>query len=287
MRNNWPNRPSMSSVNALKKIFATADVAASIRKAHEDFTHVLVNRGYTTIRPVFFRSSKIADLPVYQWAWWDKATDGQLNRWRENGGILIDRYTFSDKAGAADALVFVECPLTMNRLTKSATHIAEYSVVPRPHTWRVHEECIELRTPPADRLLELWKLCRGARMTDLELSDASGIPKQQVMYLRKSLKPVEEWEIKLRLAPEFNGFMDAWNWIGDGRCVIKKDVRAAGHKVAIQEMARLGHIALQKFHQYPSDEPDWAKLEKKRAAAIADLAEVRSLVETLPDHFQT
>ncbi len=267
------------------KIYATSDIAASIRKAHGDFTHVLVNRGYTTIKPIFFRSSKIADLPVYQWAWWDKATDGQLHRWRERGGILIDRYTFSDKAGAVDVVVFVECPLTMKRIQKSVVNTAEYAVIPRPHTWRVHEECIELRTPTAERLRVLWGICRGARLTDAELADLSGIPKQHVMYMRKSLKPAEEWTIKPRLAPEFAGFVDAWEWIGAGRTVSRKDARA--HKAAIREMARLGHISLEKIQQYPNDEPDWEKLEKKRAAAIADLAAVRSLVETLPDHLQT
>ena len=267
------------------KLYATSDIASSIRRAHQDFTHVLVNRGYTTIKPVYFRSSKIADLPVYQWAWWDKATDGQLIRWRELGGILIDRYTFSDKAGAADVVVFVECPLTMKRIERSVINTAEYAVIPRPHTWRVHEECIELRTPPADRLLDLWKICHGARLTDAELAESSGIPKQHVMYMRKSLKPAEEWTIKPRLAPEFAGFLDAWEWIGTGRTVSRKDARA--HKAPIREMARLGHISIEKIQQYPTDEPDWQKLEMKRAAAIADLAAVRSLVETLPDHLQT
>lgn len=265
-------------------LFATTDVAASIRKAHEGFTHVLVNYGYTTIKPVFFKSSLIADLPVYQWAWWDRATDSQLLRWRADGGVLLDRYTYSDRAGIADVLLFVECPMTMDRLTKSAVHIAEYSVVPRPHTWRVHEQCIELRTPPVDMLQKLWAICRAGRLTDAELADASGLPKQHVMYMRKSLKPVEEWQIKPRLAPEFAGFVDAWNWIGAGRRASKKEVREACHKIAVREMARLGHIALEKYQCYPDEEPDWARLDRKRAKAIADLAAVRLLVESLPDH---
>lgn len=268
-------------------LYATDDVAASIRKAHEGFTHVLVNRGYTTIKPVFFRSGKIADLPVYQWAWWDKSTDGQLNRWRAAGGVLLDRYTFSDRAGANDVLVFVECPLSMIRIERSSLNTAEYTVIPRPHTWRVHEECIELRTPAAERLVTLWDICRGARLTDADLAEASGIPKQQVMYIRKSLKSVEEWEIKPRLAPEFAGFVDAWEWIGAGRTATKKDVRVFGHKAAIKEMARLGHVALERYQRYPKEEPDWQRIETKRATAIADLAAVRSLVESLPDHLRT
>jgi hypothetical protein len=81
------------------RYFTTTDVGQSIRKAFGGYTHILVNRGYTTIKPVFFRSASIADLPVYVWAWWDRASDGQLARWRDHGGVLLDRYTYSDRAG--------------------------------------------------------------------------------------------------------------------------------------------------------------------------------------------
>lgn len=76
------------------KLYSTSDTAGSIRKAFAGFTHVLVNRGYTTIKPAYFKSASIADLPVYVWAWWDRASDGQLARWKENGGVLLDRYTY-------------------------------------------------------------------------------------------------------------------------------------------------------------------------------------------------
>jgi hypothetical protein len=268
------------------KLYATSDVASSIRKSHEAFTHVLVNRGYTTIKPVFFRSVLIADLPVYQWASWNAATDSQLKRWRESGGVLLDQNTYSDKAGEADVLIFVECPMTMDRLVQSSQHIENYTVVPRPHTWSVHEQCVELRTPPVDLLRSLWSICRGARLTDDQLADSVGLPKQHVMYMRANLKPVEEWEIRPRLKPEFAGFADAWEWIGAGRCACKKEVREAGRKTAVKEMARLGHIALSKVQHYPEKEPDWEYLARKRDDAIADLASVRSLVESLPDHLR-
>ncbi|WP_081063116.1 hypothetical protein [Burkholderia stagnalis] len=268
------------------KLYRTNDTAGSIRSAFDAFTHVLVNRGYTTIKPVFFRSGKIADLPVFQWAWWDKSTAGQLDRWRENGGVLIDRYTTSERAGPADVLVFVECPLTMNRVERSMTNVAEYGVIPRPHTWRVHEEAIDLRMPDSDRLRLLWDICRGACITDDELADRSGLPKQVVQYQRGGLRSVEQWDIRPRLAPESPGLLPAWGWIGTGREESKKTVREAGHKAAIKEMARLGHVSLRKYRAYPADEPDWGRLEKKRQQAIADLAEVRSLVESLPDHLQ-
>ncbi|WP_080412477.1 hypothetical protein [Burkholderia ubonensis] len=268
------------------KLYRTNDTAGSIRSAFDAFTHVLVNRGYTTIKPVFFRSNKIADLPVFQWAWWDESTAGQIERWRQNGGVLIDRYTTSERAGPADVLVFVECPLTMKRVERSMTNIAEYGVIPLPHTWRVHEEAIDLRMPESDRLRLLWDVCRGACITDDEFADRSGLPKQVVQYQRGGLRGVEKWDIRPQLAPESLGLIPAWEWIGTGRDEPKKNVREAGHKTAVKELARLGHVSLRKYHAYPDDEPDWDRLEKKRRQAIADLAEVRSLVESLPDHLQ-
>ncbi|VWC76091.1 hypothetical protein BCO18175_02369 [Burkholderia contaminans] len=268
------------------RYLTTTDVGQSIRKAFAGYTHILVNRGYTTIKPAFFKSASIADLPVYVWAWWDRASDGQLARWRDRGGVLLDRYTYSDRAGPADVLVFVECPMTMDRLARSHVNTSEYTVIPVPHTWRVHEECVDLRTPSAEDLRAIWKACCGQRMTDEQLELETGIPRQRVTYMRKSLKPIEEWEMRPRLAPEAAGLVPAWDWIGRGRAESKKAVREEGHKAAIKEMARLGHISLTKWQVYRSDEPDWDLLERKREAAIADLAEVRSLVESLPDHLR-
>jgi hypothetical protein len=268
------------------KLYSTSSASTSIRRAHDRFTHILVNRGYTTIRPVFFRSAEIADLPVYVWAHWDKATAGQLERWRRDGGVLLDCYITSDRAGPADVLVFVECPMTMARIERSMMHVAEYGVIPRPHTWTVHEQAIELRTPEQSRLRTLWEICRGQRITDDELADASGLPKQVVQYQRSSFREVEEWDIRPRIAPEGGGLLEAWNWVGKGRSDAKKIVREAGHKAAIKEMNRLGYVVLKKYHRYDAAEPDWTRLEKRRQEAIAGLAAVRSLVESLPDHLQ-
>lgn len=220
------------------------------------------------------------------WAWWDRASDGQLARWQDSGGVLLDRYTYSDRAGPADVLVFVECPMTMERLIRSHSNTSEYTVIPVPHTWRVHEECIDLRTPSAADLRAIWNACHGRRLTDEQLESETGIARQRVTYMRKSLKPAEEWEMRPRLAPDAPGLLPAWNWIASGRTELKKNIREEGHKAAVKEMARLGHISMTKWQVYRREEPDWDVLERKRTAAIEHLAEVRSLVESLPDHLQ-
>jgi hypothetical protein len=172
----------------------------------------------------------------------------------------------------------------MNRIVQSSQHIAEYTVLPRPHTWRVHEQCIELRTPSPAALESLWLTARGRRISDDQLAEETGLPRPHVTYMRASLNPVEEWEMRPRLRPEFPGLLPAWEWIGNRRCASKREVREAGHKAAVKEMARLGHIALSKVQAYPEIEPDWDRIERRRREAIEDLASVRSLLEGLPDH---
>lgn len=268
------------------KLFSTTDIASSIRKAHGEFTHVLVNRGYTTIKPAFFRSILIADLPVYQWAWWKPAMKSQLEKWRKGGGVLLDESPESNRAGPIDVLVFVECPLTMDRIVKSYENVAEYGVIPVPHTWKVHEQAIDLKTPTENVLMRLWGICGGKRMSDAELGVEAGIPKHHAMYMRASFKPTEEWEIKPRLAPEHPGLLPAWEWVGRGRHASKSEIVEAGHKIAIKEMARLGNISLTRTQVYPQQEPNWERLAGKRQRAIENLRSVQSLVKSLPDHLQ-
>ena len=266
------------------KLFTTTDVAASVRRAHEQFTHVVLNRGYTTIKPVFFMSKTIADLPIYQYASWLPETESQMTQWEANGGVLVVQDTHLGPD--TDVTVMVECPYDTKRLDMVHEHNAEYGVIPHPMAWRTHEECVDLRHPPVDLLQAIWRVCGGKQMTNAELAQETGLPVLQLQYLKNSLKPVEHWYIQKRLAPERDEFVLAWDWL-EGGPVTKQAVREAGFKAQVEEMARFGYIGLKKTHHYPDTEPDWKVLKKKRETALSDLAAVRSLVESLPDHLQT
>ena len=266
------------------RLYATDDLVSSIRRAHCGFTHVLVNRNYATTKSGPLRSAKIDVGPVYTWADWEPASFAQVERWRTDGGVLLDRNWLPDKAGPTDVLLFVWCPSAMDRITRAIRVTRECVILPRPHTWRMHEEYIDLRAPAVETLKDIWRHSRGQRMTDLELADATGMPVSSLQVLRARLKPVNEWEIRPRLAPENPAFLPAWDWVGAGRSVVRKEVRLSGHAAALKELARLGNIALVKYHRYPSVEPRWAVLERRRAEALAELAAVRTLVDSIPDH---
>lgn len=265
------------------KLYSTTDVAASVRRAYEQFTHVVLNRGYTTIKPVFFMSKTIEDLPLYQYASWMPETQGQLRTWREKGGVLVAQDTHWN--ADCDVSVMVECPYDFDRIARVNGHNAEYGVIPHPMSWRTHEECVDLRNPPPDLLRAIWQVCGGKQMTNAELSQDTGLPIAQLQYVKNSLKPAEHWYIQKRLAPERDEFVEAWDWLQSG-AIPRAEVTKAGYKAQVEEMARFGYIGLKKLQHYPSEEPDWEKLREKRETALSDLAAVRSLVESLPAHLE-
>lgn len=266
------------------KLYRTHSVVDSIRKAYAGYTHVHMHCDYANVRPIVVKTAALSDLPVYTWAVWQKASDPQLARWRERGGVLLQRGRLLRCQIESDALVFIECPLTVAELERVIVAAQDEAIVPVPHTWAQHEMTIDLRTPAEMQLRALWAHCRGQRMTDQELADLSSVPKQHVMRMRKSFKPKEEWEIRPRLAPESAALLPAWEWIGAARTLPKREVQTSGHKIALHELARLGHIKLLKHLTYPEKEPDWNVLARKRARAIEGLDQIRALVESLPDH---
>jgi hypothetical protein len=270
------------------KLYRTSDIAASIRKAHEAFTHVTCCRSYASLRPPFFRSERLDVAPIYSYASWIPESAAQLERWRAGGGVLISRDSMPDAAGETDVMVLAECPFSMARVTRAAGVTLEHVVIPVP-IWRIHDEAIDARTPPVETLQEIWKVCRGKRMTDQDLADATGIPRSRLTYMRARLRPREEWEMRPRLAPDAAALLPAWNWlIGDGvGCTAeRKAVRLAGHRAAVRELARRGHVAMTKYQVYDAAEPVWQRLEDKRVQALADLAAVRALVDSLPSHLE-
>jgi hypothetical protein len=268
------------------KLYSTTDIAASVKKAYEQFTHVVLNRGYTILKPVYFKTATLDGLPVLQYASWIEASKPQLNRWKNLGGILIEQDTHpADDFPKADVTVMVEAPYDMDRLKRCNWRNNEYGVIPNPVSWSTHEECIDLRFPTVEALRAIWTVAAGKPYTNTELSFETNIPISQLQYIKNSLKPVEHWYIAKRLAPEREEMMPAWDWLEAGT-VPKWKIIESGHKSMIEELGKFGYINLRKYQHYPEEEPDWAVVDRKRQRALTDLAAVRSLVESLPDHLE-
>jgi hypothetical protein len=156
-------------------------------------------------------------------------------------------------------------------------------VIPNPVSWSTHEDCINLRFPTVEALRAIWTVAAGKPFTNTELSFETNIPISQLQYIKNSLHPVEHWYIQKRLAPEREEMMPAWDWLEAGT-VPKWKIIESGHKSMIEELGKFGYINLKRYQHYAAEEPDWQVIERKRQRALNDLAAVRSLVESLPDH---
>jgi hypothetical protein len=267
------------------KLYSTTDVGKSVHKAHGQFTHVVLNRATVLARPIPFQSLTIIDLPLYQYANWIPESELQLQRWQDKGGVLIAQGSHFDDA-SPDVTVMAECPYNLSRLETCNSKNAEYGVIPNPVSWTAHDETVDLRHPPVDFLKEIWHHCGGRQMSPSELSQASGWPVSQVQLMKNCFKPEEWWYVQKRLKPDRSELMPAWDWL-EGGAVPKREVTKSGYRAAVEELGRFGYIGLKKLHHYPSETPKWRALEKERNAALKSLADVRLLVESLPDHLSS
>lgn len=267
------------------KLYSTTDISASVHKASEQFTHVVVNRAYALHNPVFFDSRVLLDLPLFQYASW-LPTERQLSNWQERGGVLVEQDRYPKTDIESDVTVMIECPYNMARIDLLSKRNKEYAVIPNPVQWATHEDCVDLNFPVPELLREIWSVCAGKEMTNSEIAQAVDMPVSQIAYLKKSLQPVEMWHIHKRLAPEREEFIPAWDWLESGT-KRRSEITNAGFRSQIEEMARFGYIQLKKMNKFPSEEPNWKQVGKDREAALKDLAAVRLLVESLPTHPET
>jgi hypothetical protein len=265
------------------KLYATDDLSKSIHVAYEQFTHVILNRGYSLVKPTLFNSSTLDDLPIHQYASWIPATDRQVTMWQETGGVLIEQDPRPEIELAPDVTLMVECPYQMKRIEACCQRNAAYGVVPRPVSWAQHDETVDLRFPPVPFLQELWTVCGGQRMSNHELASELGVSVVNVQFMKTALNPKEHWHIQKRLAPEREEFIPVWDWL-ESKDYPRNEITKKGYRNWIEEMARFGYIQMKKIQHYPAETPNWKKLEEGRDAALMDMACVRLLVESLPDH---
>jgi hypothetical protein len=263
-------------------LYSTTDISASVHKAYEQFTHVVLNRKYSLHAPALFKSDKLLDLPLFQSAsWLPSVSEKQEESWQSNGGVLINLDLVNYKV--CDVSLAVECPYSVHLVEKQARGAMQYTVIPNPGSWATHDDFIDLKFPIPDLLREIWTVCAGKAMTNVELAEAVGMPVAQIGFLKNALKPKEHWYIQKRLAPEDPLLLPAWDWLVSG-CLPRNEVTKAGFRHQVESMSYSGHIDMKRMFHFPSDEPDWRKKRKEREAALKDLSDVRQLVESLPDH---
>lgn len=114
-----------------------AETAANRLLDH--FRHVLVQAYYDNndAQRIRFR----ADLVTHPRVYFGKVPS-QIRQWRKTGGLLISWRRVDAKEGPHDALLFMECPKSIEGMYKGAHLTRHLAVIYVPPTWRVHEDTI-------------------------------------------------------------------------------------------------------------------------------------------------
>lgn len=101
--------------------------------------HVLVRAAYDNYVRIRFRADDLRDPRCYF-----NKVPSQHKRWRETGGALIT-WRNSNLEGPHDAILFVECPKSMEALHAAVQSTGKVGVIYEPPSWRQHEQQIARR----------------------------------------------------------------------------------------------------------------------------------------------
>ncbi len=129
-----------SSANRLLRVFRT----------------VLVQAYYDNYLRIRFRADMVRDERVFF-----GKVPSQIAAWHEQGGVLISWRRVDAREGPHDAILFAECPKSLDGLYRSCQFTRAVAVVYTPPTWRPHEETIARRhgqTHPAKAARQLKRL---------------------------------------------------------------------------------------------------------------------------------
>ena len=292
----------------MPEVFRTRDPVASIKKAYEDYTHVVAHRAYQTLRPVFFRSAEIRELPIFVYQHWQSVCAVQARKWRADGGVILD-LGFVEGIGPRDVTVAVEMPMTLYRLEEFIAQSTEQVVIDWPVSWQAHEHAISTKTPTAATAKRVYEKLKEMRAESAEvaavtrhpeskmivtgelLALATGMPLIDILFLRNAMGADDVYCARTHIAPDAPKLRAVWDaleqiepgWTGQ-RVFTKLLDSVTGWRKALKEMARLGNITLHAYHVYPEEEPPYAKLQRENADARANLQAVQRLLESAPWH---
>lgn len=247
------------------KLFVTDDLAGATREAHAAFTHNVISDMTWSIAPRLFDTAPIADIVTALYAPWHGEL-GQVEKWFEKGGVLLWRNKDVYPSGQ-DVLLVVEPPATVERLEKLAHGTTEYVVVQRP-IWSSMRKTVELHNPTAQDARHIFNLCKGRRVDLLGVSKETDIPSQFLsrMWVHAGGKRFTEYVPRLQPDEGAEHWPDLTKY----------------PKHVLRRWAKAGNIVMKRGAVFGTEPPDYDLLERKRARALKNLDELRSLLESAP-----
>lgn len=110
------------------------------------FRNVLVQAHYDNSVRIRFRADLVTNGNVFF-----GKVPSQVRQWRSQGGLLISWRRVDAKEGPHDALLFMECPKSIEGIYRSASLTRHLAVIYSPPSWRLHEDTILNRHKHAHR----------------------------------------------------------------------------------------------------------------------------------------
>lgn len=120
-------------------LFRTSQMEWSANLLAKHFRQVLVDAAYYCRPSIRIRADRLIQNRVY----FDR-TQSQITLWQNNGGILL-RWDRRRDPGEYEAILYSECPRSIEFLDRYAQGARWLVVVYEPREWRVHFENIRKR----------------------------------------------------------------------------------------------------------------------------------------------
>jgi hypothetical protein len=246
-------------------LFVTDDMAAACHEAHAAFTHTVIADMTWSVAPRLFDTSPIVDIVTALYAPWHGEL-GQVEKWREKGGVLLWRNKNVYPQGQ-DVLLIVEPPPTIGRLEKLASGTREYVVVQRP-VWGSIRKTVDLHYPTPDEAQRIFEHCKGRRAELLETAKDLDTPTHYLSRTWASAGGKRFTDYIPRFRPEQD--CDQWPDL------------TSYPKHMLRKWAKAGNIVMVRGAVFGTEPPDYDLLERKRARAIANFEALQSLLESAP-----
>lgn len=106
-----------------------------------------------------------ANLIIPHKIWFGK-TPKQWAKWKTEGGIMMSSASYEPVVDH-DAILFVECPRSVDLFDRACQHTRSVAVVYYPPTWRLHHETVAFRFAKKDARLRRAAEDRLERMIAL------------------------------------------------------------------------------------------------------------------------
>ena len=126
-------------------LYKTADMERAVEAMASRHKHCVLKKTYKTDAPIYIRTNATNGVPYYSWHPKQIKTNGELQRWQEHGGVLIDPdqdWSLDERIPTYDAVLWAEAPIDTYALHKYGERCRRDVVVFRPPTWNQHEAVV-------------------------------------------------------------------------------------------------------------------------------------------------